>query len=193
MYNGAIRGWLPHLDPQRQAGGGLLFCELPLALRVLVKLVLTRPEGFYLSIVFYNAGLGIIKLSLLLQYYRIFASSMRKVTVIGMVIVGLWCGALTLTSIFSCTPVEGFWDKSISANCIPQLPQWYINAAGKPFSRPLKPMVLITDPSDQGTLLPTSSSLASLFPCYGSSIFLCPNVSLSSASSASVSCKCQST
>ncbi|KAH8892476.1 hypothetical protein GQ53DRAFT_604126, partial [Thozetella sp. PMI_491] len=85
---------------------------------------------FYLSIVFYNAGLGVIKISLLLQYYRIFSHHMRRITLIAMGIIGMWCTALVLTSIFSCTPIEGFWNKDIEARCIPQIPQWYINAAG---------------------------------------------------------------
>ena len=56
---------------------------------------------------------------------------MRKITIFSIVIIGMWCLALVLTSVLSCVPIAGFWDKSVKARCIPNVPQWYINATGK--------------------------------------------------------------
>lgn len=87
---------------------------------------------FYFTIVTYNIGLGLIKMAILLQYYRLFAMKMRKVTIFVMVVIGSWATAMVFQSIFSCTPIQGFWDKKMEpkAHCIPDLPRWYIDAAG---------------------------------------------------------------
>ncbi len=107
------------------SGGGERARRLPLSKAN------NRHQAFYLSIVMYNVGLGAIKISILLQYYRIFASRMRRVTVAAMAVVGAWSVALVLISIFTCHPIAAFWDKTIAGGtCIPSLPQWYINAAG---------------------------------------------------------------
>jgi hypothetical protein len=76
-------------------------------------------------------ALGAIKLGILLQCYRIFSSKMRKIAVIVMVVSGMWATGLILVSIFTCHPIPAFWDQTITPDyCIPNLPQWYINAAG---------------------------------------------------------------
>jgi len=67
----------------------------------------------------------------LFQYYRVLAvQHMRMVYIVAMFIVGGWALSQTFVGIFTCTPIKGFWDKSIESTCIPNLPQWYINAAG---------------------------------------------------------------
>jgi len=72
-----------------------------------------------------------IKLSFLFGYYRVLAvQHMRIVYIVAIVIVGGWSLSQVLVGIFICTPVHGFWDKTIAAKCIPNIPQWYINAAG---------------------------------------------------------------
>ncbi|KAF9875971.1 hypothetical protein CkaCkLH20_06417 [Colletotrichum karsti] len=86
---------------------------------------------FYISIVFYNIALLFIKLSFLFQYYRIMAvPGMRRIYAVAIVIVGAWAVAQLLIATFQCQPVEGFWDKTVKAHCIPTQPQWYVNAAG---------------------------------------------------------------
>jgi hypothetical protein len=93
--------------------------------------VADRPQLFYVSIVFYNASLMAVKVSFLLQYYRVFTVKyMKRIFLIALVIIGSWCMSQLLVSIFNCTPIAGFWDRSIPAKCIPNLPFWYINAAG---------------------------------------------------------------
>ncbi|OLN96006.1 hypothetical protein CCHL11_07084 [Colletotrichum chlorophyti] len=86
---------------------------------------------FYVSIVFYNIALLAIKMSFLCQYYRILAvPRMRRMYAVAMVIVGAWSTSQLFIASFQCLPVEGFWDKSVKARCIPNQPQWYVNAAG---------------------------------------------------------------
>jgi hypothetical protein len=90
-----------------------------------------RAQNFYFSIVFYCAALFFIKLAFLFQYYRVLAvQHMRIVYIVAIFIVGGWALSQTFVGIFTCTPVSGFWDKSIPSKCIPNLPQWYINAGG---------------------------------------------------------------
>ncbi|KAK0639941.1 hypothetical protein B0T16DRAFT_288071, partial [Cercophora newfieldiana] len=88
-------------------------------------------KQFYLSIVFYCAALLFIKLAFLFQFYRVLAvQNMRIMYIVAIVIVGGWALSQTLVGIFMCSPVNGFWDTSIPSKCIPNIPQWYINAAG---------------------------------------------------------------
>ncbi|KJR87983.1 uncharacterized protein SPSK_07044 [Sporothrix schenckii 1099-18] len=93
--------------------------------------ITTYNMYFYLSIVFYYACLGTVKTAILLQYLRVFAVKMRKITLVVLVLIGLWSTALFLAGVFACQPIHAFWDKSVpNHHCISDLPQWYINAAG---------------------------------------------------------------
>ncbi|KAL1843478.1 hypothetical protein VTJ49DRAFT_1349 [Mycothermus thermophilus] len=87
---------------------------------------------FYISIVLYNASLTATKLTFLLQYHRIFGNTagMRKIILIAFVLVGLWSISQLLVVIFTCTPIHKFWLAETPGTCIPNLPFWYINAAG---------------------------------------------------------------
>ncbi|KAK6211008.1 integral membrane protein [Colletotrichum tabaci] len=88
-------------------------------------------KSFYTSIVFYNIALLCIKLSFLCQFYRVMAvPRMRRVYAIALLIVGAWSTSQLFISALQCIPVSGFWDKGVKAKCIPNQPQWYINAAG---------------------------------------------------------------
>ena len=55
---------------------------------------------------------------------------MRITLLVALVIIGCWCTSQLLIVIFNCQPINGFWDSSVKAKCIPNLPFWYINAAG---------------------------------------------------------------
>ncbi|KAL5606305.1 hypothetical protein BROUX41_002720 [Berkeleyomyces rouxiae] len=88
----------------------------------------TYLQIFYSTIVLYTAALGIVKTAILLQYLRIFTGKLRKVTIICMILIGMWSTAILLVIIFPCRPVRLFWDKSVDGYCIPDLPLWYINA-----------------------------------------------------------------
>ncbi|KAI1393975.1 uncharacterized protein F4822DRAFT_386677 [Hypoxylon trugodes] len=88
-------------------------------------------KGFYVSITLYNVGLMFVKLAFLAQYYRVLTiKRMRKTFLSAMVIIGCWSLSQVIVGIFICDPVSGFWEKSSDPTCIPNYPQWYINAAG---------------------------------------------------------------
>ena len=88
-----------------------------------------------MTIVFYTGGLLLVKLTFLFQYYRLMAvQKLRKVYVVAIIVVGLWGLSQLMIGIFMCKPVSGFWDLEGKAagrvKCIPNFPQFYINAAG---------------------------------------------------------------
>lgn len=88
---------------------------------------------FYVSIVLYNGSLTAIKISFLLQYYRILRNTqkMRRIILAALVFVSLWSISQLLVTTFSCTPIQTFWlPDTPGGKCIPNLPFWYINAAG---------------------------------------------------------------
>ncbi|KAI1326235.1 hypothetical protein F5Y16DRAFT_236131 [Xylariaceae sp. FL0255] len=97
--------------------------------------VVAYLKNFYVNIVFYNTGLMFVKLTFLTQYYRVIVlKKFRIICVIAMVLIGTWSFSQVLVSIFFCKPIAGFWDSSLNAKCIPDLPEWYTNAAGNIFS-----------------------------------------------------------
>ncbi|KAK4231149.1 hypothetical protein QBC38DRAFT_495898 [Podospora fimiseda] len=89
---------------------------------------------FYISIVLYNASLTAIKITFLLQYHRILSNTpkTRRIILSAGTLVALWSISQLLVVIFTCTPIEKFWlaDTIPGGKCIPNLPFWYINAAG---------------------------------------------------------------
>ncbi|KAI0890244.1 uncharacterized protein GGS22DRAFT_150402 [Annulohypoxylon maeteangense] len=88
-------------------------------------------KGFYVSIILYNTGLLFVKLAFLTQYYRVFSlKNMRLTFIAAMIIIGCWSLSQIIVAIFICDPVDGFWKQSADSKCIPNYPQWYINAAG---------------------------------------------------------------
>ena len=71
----------------------------------------------------------LVKISILLQYRRIFAGiTMKRITTYGIIFMGAWtvmeCFVLTLI----CVPVAAFWDFSIEGKCISSLNVWYTMA-----------------------------------------------------------------
>ncbi|KAH2312233.1 hypothetical protein KXV47_004082 [Aspergillus fumigatus] len=89
-------------------------------------------KALWLSIPFYNLTLTLAKISMILLYMRLFASTNKRfrilliVFLVFMGIVGLW----TLFSTFLiCLPVRGFWDHSVPATCRSFAVVWCLNAA----------------------------------------------------------------
>lgn len=92
---------------------------------------LTRSQSFWVSIVLYNATLMMIKLTFLIQYYRVLGVyKMKRVIWMTGVVIMMWAFSQLLVVIFSCTPVQKFWQAELEGQCMPNLPFWYINAAG---------------------------------------------------------------
>lgn len=84
-----------------------------------------------MSIAFYNTGLFFTKMTFLAQYYRVLAIKKTQLVIkILMLVIGGWSLSQIFVGIFICQPVAKFWNDSLDGHCIPNLPQWYINAAG---------------------------------------------------------------
>ena len=70
-----------------------------------------------------------VKLTFLLQYYRALGTKQnRRLILIAGAIVVSWSVSQVFVQIFICTPVSAFWEGG--GKCIPNIPQWYINAGG---------------------------------------------------------------
>lgn len=105
--------------------------EAVAAINARARRQLTCPQGFYVSIVLYNASLTFIKATFLLQYYRILGTGkMRRIITYASVFVGLWAISQLLVATFNCSPIPKFWLSDLPGTCIPNLPFWHINAAG---------------------------------------------------------------
>ena len=78
------------------------------------------------SIITYNFSLTLTKMSILLQYRRIFFASdhSNKVIYIAIVITGIYGVCCFFTSLLSCLPVRAFWDLKLqaTAKCLPKFP-----------------------------------------------------------------------
>ncbi|SPO05190.1 related to integral membrane protein [Cephalotrichum gorgonifer] len=86
---------------------------------------------FWITLLLYCAGLFGAKMTFLFQYYRILAvQNMRIVYIVAIIVVGAWSFAQVLIAILICRPIQGLWDKTIDAQCMPNEPQIYVNAAG---------------------------------------------------------------
>ncbi|KAI5274456.1 hypothetical protein E4T47_02638 [Aureobasidium subglaciale] len=78
----------------------------------------------------YLAGLTLTKLSILLQYMRIFKDRLIHRIIIGMLVFvalfGVWA---ILGSFFLCTPVHYFWERVGEAKCMNLKAKWFVDAA----------------------------------------------------------------
>ena len=66
----------------------------------------------------YNTTTGLIKISLLLQYLRLFREGIRRIVcIVLLVMVICWAMAFAFMAWFPCFPVSGFWDRTKAAKC----------------------------------------------------------------------------
>jgi hypothetical protein len=90
-----------------------------------------RQQPFWASIIIYNLGLTSVKCSILCQFFRFFIDRRARLTcwiALGAVIAYGFCNVMG--SIFACTPVAFFWDRSLpNGHCINLLAFWFSNAA----------------------------------------------------------------
>ncbi|KDN66580.1 hypothetical protein CSUB01_10139 [Colletotrichum sublineola] len=86
-------------------------------------------KSFYVSIILYNIATTVVKLSILLQYRRIFANElMQKLTTWGLVFMTAWTVMLCFLLPMMCLPVAAFWDSTVDGRCINLLASWYTMA-----------------------------------------------------------------
>ncbi len=84
----------------------------------------------YTAILLYNTSQILVKISLLLQYLRIFETPrMKRVCYIALgfiCVYGLWAIA---SSIFTCIPIQAYWDSSVHGRCFQSLTFWYTTSS----------------------------------------------------------------
>lgn len=79
-------------------------------------------QAFFSSIIVFNVGTCILKISVLFQYRRIFrVPLMQTATFIGLIFEGAWALTLSVLLPLVCTPVAFFWDTSLQGTCLNQL------------------------------------------------------------------------
>lgn len=88
------------------------------------------PQSFYASIVVYNVGMCLVKISILLQYRRIFSGrTMQMATFYGALLLSAWAIALSFLLTLVCIPVAKFWIPGLRGRCLDLLTIWYIMAS----------------------------------------------------------------
>lgn len=86
-------------------------------------------KAFYVSIWVYNLSLSCTKVSILLQYLRIFIQKRFRVacyTLLGVVVV--YSLYTFFTAVFACTPIAFFWDPSLGGKCLNRFAIWFANS-----------------------------------------------------------------
>ncbi|KAI7776709.1 hypothetical protein LA080_004643 [Diaporthe eres] len=87
-------------------------------------------KAFYASVVVYNVATCVVKMSILLQYRRIFTGpAMQKLTMAGLAFEGAWALTLSILLPLVCNPVSNFWDPDVPGKCLNQLAIWYVMAS----------------------------------------------------------------
>jgi len=93
------------------------------------EILTRRLQLFWVSVWIYNIALTTTKVSLLIQYMRLFAVSTARIVcwivITATVVFGLFS---VFGNIFLCTPVERWWDKSIPGHCLDEASVWLSNS-----------------------------------------------------------------
>ncbi|KAF2116474.1 hypothetical protein BDV96DRAFT_543909 [Lophiotrema nucula] len=94
------------------------------------KMMIDSQKAFWASVWVYYLALSFTKISILVQYLRIFPTPrFRAVCCVVLSFVvgfGIWN---FFGSIFLCTPVQFFWNKSLKkGTCLNQFVVWFVNA-----------------------------------------------------------------
>ncbi|OHE96704.1 hypothetical protein CORC01_08021 [Colletotrichum orchidophilum] len=81
---------------------------------------------FWVSVLFYALGHILFKMAFLLQYYRVLVTHhMRKFYIAAMIFVMAWGIGVVVIMCIWCIPLDGFWDHSVQAKCLPQEVLYY--------------------------------------------------------------------
>ncbi|XP_014551562.1 hypothetical protein COCVIDRAFT_30927 [Bipolaris victoriae FI3] len=110
---------------QADAGNGkhAIFIDFPEGFRPILKYLLY-------SIIFYNLSLTFTKVSILLQYGRIFTvRKMRIPLYIIMVLCIVWGVAMVVVAMYTCEPIPPKVGEPLESSCIDYLTIWFLNAA----------------------------------------------------------------
>ena len=86
-------------------------------------------KWFWASVWIYYCALCLAKVSILLQYLRVFPTKKFRITafVLMAIIVGYSLGTM-FSAMFICTPVRHFWDRTVDGTCLNETAVWYVLA-----------------------------------------------------------------
>lgn len=74
-------------------------------------------------------GICVVKISILLQYRRIFVQSrIQRIILVFLVLFGVWTIVSTLLLSLVCVPVAKFWELTVEGYCLDRLAIWYVLA-----------------------------------------------------------------
>ncbi|KAK4182336.1 hypothetical protein QBC35DRAFT_445315 [Podospora australis] len=86
-------------------------------------------KSFYSSIIVYNVGVSLAKISILLQYKRIFSHTiLRQIIKFGLGFLVAWTITLCFLLPMACMPVAAFWDPEVKGFCLDNATIWYTMA-----------------------------------------------------------------
>ncbi|PMD26717.1 hypothetical protein NA56DRAFT_685042 [Hyaloscypha hepaticicola] len=84
----------------------------------------------WISIIVYNASLCLTKISIILQYLRVFVGSGVRRACWATLAFVICYGIYTISiSIFACIPISGFWSSTPGAHCVSKKFSWFFNAS----------------------------------------------------------------
>ncbi|KAH6675008.1 hypothetical protein B0J14DRAFT_653183 [Halenospora varia] len=87
-------------------------------------------KSLWVAIFFYTMSLTLTKLSIVLQYLRVFVGPrIRRACWATIWLILLYGFQATFISAFNCYPVSGFWDLSVKSKCISKEFLWFFNAS----------------------------------------------------------------
>ncbi|KAK4235415.1 hypothetical protein C8A03DRAFT_36729 [Achaetomium macrosporum] len=128
-------------------------------------------KSFYSSIVVYNVAVCMTKISILLQYKRIFSSTVfRKVILAGLAFLTCWGITLCFLLPMVCMPVAAFWDPNVKGFCLDNGTIWYVMAGVNVFTdfavftMPIPVISSLQLPRKQKAMLLIVFTLG-IFPC----------------------------
>lgn len=86
---------------------------------------MTSTKWFWASVWIYYCGLCLVKVSILLQYLRVFPTKKFRCATYALmfVVVGYSAGTM-FSAMFICTPIRHFWDRSVEGTCINETAVW---------------------------------------------------------------------
>lgn len=116
----------------------------------------------WVAILFYNMSLTLTKISIVLQYLRVFIGNRIRYAcwaAIGLIsLYGLWTFT---TAILACVPVSAFWNMDPASHCINKRFLWFFNAAMNIFTD----LIILTLPMPvlSALLLPKRQKIGLMF------------------------------
>jgi hypothetical protein len=88
-----------------------------------------KGQSFYSSIAVYNVAVCLTKISILLQYKRIFSNTiLKKIIIFGLCFLTCWGITLSFLLPMVCMPVAAFWDPNVKGFCLDNATIWYVMA-----------------------------------------------------------------